>query len=373
MKKILTLLTLLVASGWTSAEAVDWNWNGDMFYRYEINDTEGMEHNRDSHRIRVRFGAYPWISEELTAGIQFATDGSNPRSRVVVLGDGFAAEDFMLNQAYIDIHPMGYGLDGKTSFTFGKRDIAESLITTNDLVWDADLTLEGISVNYNRNGKKQLEGINAIAGYYFIDENSSSESDPFFWVAQLAYTGKTESLAYTLGAGYYNYQGIGGKSASIVDSWSDTPSFWGNSSISEAYAYDYDELELFVNVSGAFSGGLPWKLYGQYVVNVAENVESDNQGYLVGATLGKTKKQGQWSLDANYSYLEKDAVLGAFTDATRFKGGTDGKGFEVAGSYMLIQNLALSMKYFCHEGENVTASDGMERYDTFQTTLSLKF
>jgi len=372
MKKILTILTFLVASGWTNAEAVDWNWNGDMFYRYEINDTEGLEHNRDSHRIRVRFGAYPWISEELSAGIQFATDGSNPRSRVVVLGDGFAAEDFMLNQAYIDIHPIGYGLDGKTSFTFGKRDIAESLITMNDLVWDADLTLEGISINYNRSGKNQLEGINAIAGYYVIDEDMSNASDPFFWVAQVAYTGKTESLAYTLGAGYYNYQGIGGNSTDIVGDWS--TKFWGNTAISDKYAYDYDELELFANVSGAFGGRLPWQLYVQYVVNVAEEVDNDNQGYLLGATIGKAKKQGEWSLGANYSYLEKDAVLGAFTDATRFKGGTDGKGFEVAGSYMLIQNLALSMQYFCHEGENVAPStEGSDSYDTFQTTLTLKF
>ena len=366
MKKFIALFAFLLVSGWSTAEAVDWNWKGDIRYRYESKIKTDDENSRDRHRIRVRLGVYPWITEELSAGVQVSTAGAgDPVSRNQTLGDGFTAKDLNLNQAFIDYHPMF--LDGEANFIFGKREVKQTLVRVNDLVWDSDLTLEGMTFQFGKDGKKQRQGINAVAGYYFIDEWKKSEDDPFFWAAQLAYTGQAGDLGFMLGAGYYDYHNIMGNDDSVLGDWTDGD-YFGNSH-NGVYDFDYNILELFANVGGKFDGSLPWKLYGQYVMNVAEDVDEDDKGYLVGFKLGKAKKVGQWELDANYTYLEKDAVLGAFTDSDRWGGGTDGQGFEVGGKYHLVQNMLLGVKYLGHE----IGIDSDENLHVLQADMIVKF
>ncbi len=375
MKKFIALFAFLLVSGWSTAEAVDWNWKGDVRYRYESKIKTDDENSRDRHRIRVRFGVYPWITEELSAGVQLSTAGSgDPVSRNQTLGDGFTAKDINLNQAFVDYHPMF--LDGEANFIFGKREVKQTLVRVNDLVWDSDLTLEGMTVHFGKDGKKQRQGINAVAGYYFIDEVKGSEVDPFFWAAQLAYTGQAGDLGFMLGAGYYDYHNIMGMEGDVLGDWTydekkDKYDFFGNTNTGDKgdYVFDYNILEIFGNVGGKFDGSLPWKFYGQYVVNVAEDVNDDNNGYLVGFKLGKAKKVGQWELDANYSYLEKDAVLGAYTDSDRFGGGTDGQGFEVGGKYHFVQNMLLGLKYLGHED----GIDSDETLHVLQADMIVKF
>lgn len=373
MKKFLTLFAFLVAAGWTNAQAVDWNWKGDVRYRYEIQDKEALDDNRDRHRLRVRLGVYPWINEELSAGVQISTAGAgDPVSRNQTLGDGFTAKDFNLNEAFIDFHPMSYGMDGKVNLLLGKRAVKSTLIRVNDLVWDSDLTLEGLTFQFGKNGSKQKSGFNVVAGYYFIDELSSSEDDPYFWAVQGAYTGEAGPLGFMIGAGYYDFQNVQYMDASVLGDWADQDNF-GNSAYSfDEYLYDYNILELFANIGGKFNGDLPWKAYGQYAVNVAEDVDDDNNGYLIGFKLGKAKKPGQWEVDVNYSYLEKDAVIGAFTDSDRWGGGTDGEGIEVGGTYHLVQNMTVGLKYLSHSTGVDTDSDSDNR-DIWQADMVVKF
>lgn len=368
MKKFLTLFAFLLVSGWSTAHAVDWNWKGDVRYRYESKIKSDDDNSRDRHRIRVRLGVYPWITEELSAGVQLSTAGSgDPVSRNQTLGDGFTAKDINLNEAFIDYHPMFF--DGKANFLLGKRAVKSTLIRVNDLVWDSDLTLEGMSFQFGKKGSKQRSGLNAVVGYYIIDELKKSESDPFFWAAQLAYTGQAGDLGFMLGAGYYDYNNIAGAGDDVLGDWADGEGFFGNSNSGGEYDFDYNTLELFANVGGKFTGNLPWKLYGQYAMNVADGVEEDDKGYVIGFKLGKAKKVGQWELDANYSYIEKDAVLGAYTDSDRWGGGTDGQGIEIGGKYHLVQNMTLGLKYLGHE----IGIDSDENLHVLQADMVVKF
>jgi len=377
MKKFLALFAFLVAAGWTNAEAVDWNWKGDVRYRYENKDDETKAGARERHRLRVRLGVYPWINEELNAGIQLSSaGGSDPVSRNQTLDNGFTAKDINLNQAYIDFHPMDYGFDGQVDFILGKREVKQTFIRENDLVWDSDLTLEGMTVHYGKDGKKQLAGMSLVAGYYFIDEvkagsDDKNDTDPFFWTAQAAYNGEAGSVKYQLGAGYYNFQNIKGQADSVLGDWADGEGTFGNSvDADDNYVADFDVLELFGDVAGKFGDGLPWKIYGQYAMNVADGVENDDEGYLIGAKIGKAKKVGQWEIDANFSKLEKDAVLGAYTDSDRWGGGTNGQGFEVGGTYHLVQNMTLGLKYLTGEKNYETTKDDVK---VWQADMVVKF
>lgn len=84
-EKTLFFLGLATAMGFNNAQAVDWNWNGDIRFRYDSSKTELASSPDkpadDRYRLRARFGVSPTINDELSAGLRLATgDGKNPTS-----------------------------------------------------------------------------------------------------------------------------------------------------------------------------------------------------------------------------------------------------------------------------------------------------
>jgi hypothetical protein len=55
--------------------------------------------------------------------------------------------------------------------------------------------------------------------------------------------------------------------------------------------------------------------------------------------------QDDWQLALTYRYLERDAVLDAFTDSDFHLGGTNSKGFIVGGQYGLSKSTSLSARW----------------------------
>ena len=60
------------------------------------------------------------------------------------------------------------------------------------------------------------------------------------------------------------------------------------------YIYDYKLFELFGEL-GFRPGDFPVQFFFDYVKNVADNVAED-QGWLVGASVGETKDPGSWEV-----------------------------------------------------------------------------
>lgn len=349
MKKVALLVGLAAALGFNNAEAVDWNWKGDIRYRYESTftdtDANDNEHSRDRHRMRVRVGVYPWINEELSAGVQISTGGTEPTSRNETFDDLFASDGIYLNEAFIDYHPMF--LNGDVNVILGKRDVAKTLIVMKDLVWDSDLTFEGATLQYGKDADgKEKDGISAVAGYYLIDENKSlttKEQDAYIVAGQIAYTGEVSDLGFKIGAGYYDFVHLDGYSvdASVV-----------SKPTSSAFtSLDFNIVEFFASVGGNITETLPWKVYGQYAFNTAEHADfsaiddAKRDSYLIGLQIGDAKNPGQWSLSGEYVSIEEDAVAD-ITDSDRNGGSfTDLEGFKLNATYHLVQNMTLGATY----------------------------
>jgi hypothetical protein len=69
--------------------------------------------------------------------------------------------------------------------------------------------------------------------------------------------------------------------------------------------------------------------------------------------------------------VEKDAVIGTFTDSDFRGGGTDAKGHEIGGSYQLAKNSAINLTYFINEiGLEL---DDPQDFKRLQADLQLKF
>ena len=370
MKKVALFVGLAAALGFTNAQAVDWNWKGDVRYRYQsdLKHTDGAqgEHSRDRHRARVRLGVYPWINEELSSGVQISTgSATETTSRNETLDDQFLADSVYLNEYFVDYHPMAYGLNGAVNVILGKRAVASDLVVVNDLVWDSDLTFEGVTLQYGKDGDgKEKDGINAAAGFYPLNERSSrtavGEQDAYLVAAQAAYKGEISDLNYQIGAGYYNYVNFDVKNKSVAASQLTVAPYTYTPATTATYSPEYDYtgkdfniVELFGSVGGQITETLPWKVTGQYAFNTAKNSarysKIDNakrDSYLAEIKIGDAKQVGQWSLNADYVRIEADAQT-VLTDSDRNAGSaTNLKGFKIGGVYHLVQNLTVGANYF---------------------------
>ena len=366
MKKTLFFVALATAMGFNNAQAVDWDWKGDVRYRYQSQIQEDADHSRDRHRIRVRFGMNAWINEELSAGLRLATGSpDDPISRNQTLTDGFSAKNILLDEAYINYHPMMF--DGDVNLLLGKRETKSTLFVEDDLVWDGDLTLEGITLQYGKdiNGK-QKSGFGAIAGWYSIEE-AKTERDPYILAFQGAYKGEASDLKYDLGVSYYDYVHF------------DLDNSTGSLGFEPEFDYagkDFNIVEFFGSIGGKISGSLPWKLYGQYAFNTASNDDNpmiDNSArdaYLVGLKLGKAKNPGQIEGSAEYVRIEEDALT-IFTDSDRNGGGTNCEGIKLNAKYQLIQNMTLGVTYF--NFNDITGPDKDLTNHLLQADVVVKF
>jgi hypothetical protein len=72
-----------------------------------------------------------------------------------------------------------------------------------------------------------------------------------------------------------------------------------------------------------------------------------NQGYLGTITFGREPQfvRGNWQAKVGYRYLQSDAVLDAFTDSDFHLGGTNAKGYTIAGKYSPLDHVQLGLRW----------------------------
>jgi hypothetical protein len=109
-------------------------------------------------------------------------------------------------------------------------------------------------------------------------------------------------------------------------------------------------------------------LFADYVTNTATGDEDDT--WLVGFGVGKAREPGSRQLKYFYKDLEKDSMVGAFTDSDFGGGGTDSKGHEINFAYQIARNWQLAMSYF---NNRIGLSGDEEDYDRFRLDTKLKF
>jgi hypothetical protein len=350
---------------------------GDLRYRYEsINDdsklnSHGDTYTRQRDRIRARIGAEAKCNDNLKAGIEFSTGQSDPVSGNQSLGDGFGKKEFRLNLAYFDYSVLGdnpnevHGIAGKMKNPF--------ITMPDDLVWDPDLTPEGLAV------KSQLGGgfatLLANGGYLWVQERSDKD-DLMLYAGQGAVKLQfLPEVGLTLGASCFGYQDMQGYD--VID-WESKNNAYGNSTVNgtvsgsttnKAWASDFTPVVYFAQLD-------LWVLERPLAIFVQElsNVDADkfDQGHLYGATLGKAKNPRTWEVGYSYAEVEKDATAGMFTDSDRWGGGTDGKGHKVYGKYQIMKNLQAGVSYFLDE-RKISNPAKTTDYDRLQVDLVASF
>lgn len=332
---------------------------GDVRVRHENihieDELDSGGRDKDRQRIRARLGAFTQVNPEVEAGIQIASGGSkDARSTNQDLSDYFNKKDLWLDLAYIDFHPLQVpGLK-----VFGGK-MKQPWVSLGDVIWDGDINPEGGAVTYSRKfGMNELFG---SAGYYVLQDNIDGDGVQFEHDLRL-YAGQVgtrffpgDSFKVTLGGSVYAYDKDEDSAALRVN---------GNTT---------DEFRLYeafgqLDVIGL---PLPLSLYGQYVINgAARGMDDDqDQAWLVGVMT----RLFDVGVDYNYRDVQRNGVVGAFTDSDFASGYVGSRGHKLKLKYDLGKNFAVGATYFMAESDVASRFTDNASVNTLQVDVEAKF
>jgi polyhydroxyalkanoate synthesis regulator phasin len=321
---------------------------------------------QDRYRLvgRFRFGATADLGGSLRADLRIASGSpGNPVSANQTLGTYLTRWTMGVDRAAllwtptIDSGRHGFDLRG------GRFD--NPFASTSELVWDTDLVFDGASVGWRWNGQKPASGaaaprlLFATAAVVPLQEVELSTKDKWLFGGQVGtelplLQGRT---LLRLAAGYYDFHSTVGrlnlpdsqlldftapaylnKGNTLFDIRNDTDTATNLYALAGKYRLASGLLQLDMGLDN----GQHVVLAGEYVKNVGWDaadvfgrtgswVDSRAAGYDVSLSYGhpEVRAFGQWRASVGYRYLERDAVLDAYTDSDFHLGGTDAKGYSL--------------------------------------------
>ena len=368
---------------------------GDARLRYEYRGGENgevpgddqMERNR--WRYRLRAGARMEFTDDLRAGLRVET-GPSGRSSNVTFGDdagpwGKGSDGLYVGLLYLNWTPVDW-----FGTTAGRQ---ENPFKVTSLVWDGDLTPEGISESFQYKAGK-FDFFATFGQFLYDDSNPDNVfgagpdfSDAFLFVNQIGARHKftkevTAQIAPTLNV----YSGQG-------DSFRGP--FVGTTVANTAGINDLLVLEVPVEVAFKL-GSLPARVFGDFAVNLegadraraAGTPELDDEVYAwqAGVELGSAKKKGGWSIKAYYQMSDLYALDANMVDSDIFDSRLNMKGFVVQGVYALLDFVNVTLTYNNGDRNNNALPTGavgdlggpagtayLEDYQLLQADLNLKF
>jgi hypothetical protein len=378
----------------------DWTkrikFKGDMRFRYQgeffdsgnssqylnynaINDAGGttaagnnafINTTNDTNRLRLRarLGMDAKVTQGVTASMRLATGNpNNPVSTTQTLGHYGGDYKISLDQAYIRFDSM----DNDYQLTLGRMP---NPWMSTELVWDDDLNFDGVALSYyfNRGNdmyddEQQFDPFVTV-GAFPLQNVQLSGHDKWLYGAQIGFshlTSKQNELKMGLAYYYFDHiSGIRNAPDSTLEDYTAPPFVQKGNTMFDisnsttnpqaelwALAADYQELDLTVVYDMANFAPIHIILTGDYVENIGysrsemqsragQSVGGRTTGYDLGINVGwpTVLQRGNWNAGLNYRYLERDAVVDAFTDSDFHLGGTDGQGYKLSFRYGIEEN-----------------------------------
>ncbi len=391
-------------------------WEGDIRLRYQDdlfakgNDTStnfeaepyglapgfNTTEDRQRMRVRARLGLLAKVTDYVSAGFRITTgDTSDPVSTNQTLGTTSNKYSMVLDRAYAKVKPWDW-----LNVSGGR--IPNPFFST-DLVWDDDVNFEGVAATFKPWPHESMTAkpFFTVGAFPLKEVESSSTNkakDKWLFAAQAGVDWRSGAYSrLRFGLSYYDYRNTKAVQDEAVDGLYDyTDSVLasrqkGNtvfevSPVDKAGLYglaaDYRLVNLTAMADFDYFDPLHVILSGDVVKNVgydkaqvesilATSYDARTLGWAAKVTLGKPNVTlpGDWQVFLGYRYLERDAVLDAFTDSDFRLGGTNSKGYYLGGLYGLDRNTWLSFKWL-----SADEIDGLKfGVDVLQVDVNAKF
>jgi hypothetical protein len=367
--------------------------------------------DRNRWRVRARLGMDAKVADQLKFGARLTTGNQrDPVSTNQTLGSYGQNYQVVLDQLFLQYDDLN--LDSYPWLTVWGGRIPNPWNST-DLVWDEDLNFDGIAATFRHNlaGSGNLLEMQDRSSTLFVtlgafplqeEEVELSSRDKWLLGGQIGHEKVFENQSKTtVSLAYYNYLNITGRRNGLDSVLQDpsAPEFLqkGNTlfdirndtdpdSNRFALASDYDLLNLTAEVDFAQLAPIHVIVTGDLVKNLGydedevrkrtggaatQAIRDRTWGFHLGVTAGwpQVVKWGDWQVFGAYKYIQRDAVLDAFTDSDFHLGGTDAEGFILGAKFGLTQNTWLRARWL-----SADPIDGPPLgIDTLQVDLNAKF
>lgn len=335
-----------------------------------INTTE----ERERLRARLRFGFEANLGYGWSLGARIASGNlRDPVSTNQTLGNMGARYQTGVDLAYVE-------WAGATDTVRHSADVLAGRIrnpfVSSDLVFDQDLTFEGIAASY-RLGLMRDDHFSHYAyvtlGAFPLQEVELA-ADKWLVGGQLGidwkFSGGSRARA---GAAIYDFRNVSGVRNTFETNLTDyTAPLWmqrGNT-LFDIRNDDDSNTNLFA-LAGEYrvvelTAGFDWRVASAYRVSISgsavRNVGFDAADVRSRANLVVDERvdgyQGEigfgsvnmaqrhaWRASFGYRYLQRDAVLDAFTDSDFRLGGTDVKGYFISGEWSFTPRVSARLRY----------------------------
>lgn len=315
------------------------HFKGDLRVRYESKETDyydGSESNKYLGRYRLRLGSHIDITDNLQFEVGMRSGFGNPTSGnqtfVESNKDTEGLADYFFQSLRFNILAIDY-TSGNSIWKIGRSPYMMYRPIKSQLVWDNDLSMNGLNYQYQDDTKIITAGINQPS----YAEDVTAADDVNLFLAQYVQKTKLENATLNVGAGIYYYDGLKGN----------TPLYgkdMGNTVVDGVYTNDYHIVEGFAELKFKDVLGKPFAIAAGVAYNTA--ADDNNFGYDLAFQLGKAKEVGDWQVKYSYTDIQEDAVFGAHSDSDNFGGGIAAKGHAIRTKYKFGKNTYLAGTYF---------------------------
>lgn len=337
------------------------HFKGDLRLRYESIERDDKD-NKYRNRYRLRLGLKVDLVENLQLEVGMRSGFGNPTSGNQTFLDDKPLSDYFFQSLRFNILGLAYKFD-HSIVKVGRQPYLMYRPIKSQLVWDNDVSMNGVNYQYKDDTKIITLGINQPT----LEENSVARDDVNLFLAQYVHKSTLDFAKLNLGAGIYFYDGLKGN----------TPIFGknkGNTLINGVYANDYHIVQGFGELQFDDVFGMPFKVAASLAYNFA--ADKNNFGYDLAFQLGKAKQIGDWQVKYSYTDIQEDAVFGAYSDSDNFGGGTAAKGHAIRAKFKAGKNLYFAGNFFFNKLYQSKAENnfvGEPNYERVQLDCIVKF
>lgn len=344
---------------------------GDARVRYEAffdDTTRPGPGDRERGRFAVRLGFTKRVNPRVTAGVRLATGvAANPTSTFQSFDNAAVGKAISVDHLYLDLVPISAWPDFHA--ILGKQP---NPFRTTSLVWDRDVSLEGVAETYR--WKRWPWTVSFAAGQFFFEENAAPD-DPYLLGEQIAFEyAPAGDLGgkYNLAAGLYHTIRPYG-----IDPTGQSGSNFAGPIHSPGAGFSVLDIAGGFTTRLAFLGDRPFQVNAGYIRNLSAAVNratgsTEDDGWLAEAVLGRVSEPGTWEAGGGYRRVEADATLAQFTESefsTR-AGNTDIEGWTLRVSHGLWKNTTIGVSGFRASGESMRRIPDRDR---IEANIAVKF
>ncbi len=337
------------------------HFKGDLRLRYESIERDDKD-NTYRNRYRLRLGVTYDITDKLYFEVGMRSGFGNPTSGNQTFLDDQPLGDYFFQSLRFNVLGFTYK-DGNAVLKIGREPYMMYRPVKSQLVWDNDVSMNGVNYQYKDDSRIITLGINQPT----LEENALDEADRVnLFIAQYVQKLALESAKLNLGAGFYYYDGLKGNVPLFGKSKGNTLDANG------LYANSYHIVEGFAELQFGDVFGMPLKAAAGVVYNFG--ADDNNFGYDLAIKLGKAKKVGEWQVKYSYTDLQEDATFAAYSDSDNFGGGTGAKGHAIRAKYKAGKHLYFAGSFFFDTLYAGKSHTGVEAdYERVQLDMIYKF